>query len=91
MIEKVFLNFEENYIYLCNVFKYNENNPHEGLPVLTLTLILNFQTRVYVLQVKSSNGSLFTTPKVNVGNDKTSANKIGNRLISYYKVSKDFV
>jgi hypothetical protein len=39
MIEKVFLNFEENYIYLCNVFKYNENNPHEGLPVFTLTLI----------------------------------------------------
>jgi hypothetical protein len=39
MIEKVILNFKENYIYLRNFYKYDENNPHEGLPVLTLTLI----------------------------------------------------
>jgi hypothetical protein len=41
MIEKVFLNFKENYIYLWNIFKYNENNPHEGLDIFE-KLIVNF-------------------------------------------------
>lgn len=41
MIEKVVLNFKENYIYLWNIFKYNENNPHEGLDIFE-KLIVNF-------------------------------------------------
>jgi hypothetical protein len=41
MLEKVFLNFKENYIYLWNIFKYNENNPHEGLDIFE-KLIVNF-------------------------------------------------